>query len=116
MLLQPLVENAVNHGIFHKKGSGTIKVHFKAIEGDGFKVSVIDDGIGLKAAKELFRKTTKTIENRSSTVLKDRLKLLEYNGKWQIDHCVEELQNPAGTAVYLTFKSMMDYEDSDNIN
>lgn len=111
MLLQPLVENAVNHGIFHKKGSGTIKVHFKAIEGDGFKVSVMDDGIGLTAAKELFKKTTKTIENRSSTVLKDRLKLLEYNGKWQIEHCVEELQNPVGTVVHLTFKSLMDHED-----
>lgn len=111
MLLQPLVENAVNHGIFHKKGSGMIKVQFRAIEGDGFQVSVIDDGIGLTAAKELFMKTTKTIENRSSTVLKDRLKLLEYNGKWHIDHRVEELENPVGTAVHLTFKSMMDHED-----
>ena len=111
MLLQPLVENAVNHGIFHKKGSGTIKVEFRALEDDGFQVSVIDDGIGLTAAKELFKKTTKTIENRSTTVLQDRLKLLEYNGKWHIEHRVEELQNPVGTAVHLTFKSMIDHED-----
>ena len=111
MLLQPLVENAVNHGIFHKKGSGTIKVQFRALKDDGFQVSVIDDGIGLTAAKELFKKTTKTIENRSTTVLQDRLKLLEYNGKWHIEHSVEELQNPVGTAVHLTFKSMIDHED-----
>ena len=111
MLLQPLVENAVNHGIFHKKGSGTIKVEFRALEDDGFQVSVIDDGIGLTAAKELFKKTTKTIENRSTTVLQDRLKLLEYNGKWHIEHRVEELQNPVGTAVHLTFNSMIDHED-----
>ncbi len=111
MLLQPLVENAVNHGIFHKKGSGTIKVEFRALEDDGFQVSVIDDGIGLTAAKELFKKTTKTIENRSTTVLQDRLKLLEYNGKWHIEHSVEELQNPVGTAVHLTFNSMIDHED-----
>lgn len=111
MLLQPLVENAVNHGIFHKKGSGTIKVQFRALKDDGFQVSVIDDGIGLTAAKELFKKTTKTIENRSTTVLQDRLKLLEYNGKWHIEHRVEELQNPVGTAVHLTFKSMIDHED-----
>ena len=111
MLLQPLVENAVNHGIFHKKGSGTIKVQFRALKDDGFQVSVIDDGIGLTAAKELFKKTTKTIENRSTTVLQDRLKLLEYNGKWHIEHSVEELQNPVGTAVHLTFNSMIDHED-----
>jgi sensor histidine kinase YesM len=111
MLLQPLVENAVNHGIFHKKGSGTIKVQFRALKDEGFQVSVIDDGIGLTAAKELFKKTTKTIENRSTTVLQDRLKLLEYNGKWHIEHRVEELQNPVGTAVHLTFKSMIDHED-----
>ena len=111
MLLQPLVENAVNHGIFHKKGSGTIKVQFRALKDDGFQVSVIDDGIGLTAAKELFKKTTKTIENRSTTVLQDRLKLLEFNGKWHIEHSVEELQNPVGTAVHLTFNSMIDHED-----
>ena len=28
MILQPIVENAVNHGLFHKQGKGTVTIAF----------------------------------------------------------------------------------------
>lgn len=45
-LLQPLVENAVRHGIAPREGPGTIEVSAR-LEGDRLRLSVLDDGVGL---------------------------------------------------------------------
>ena len=55
MILQPIVENAVNHGLFHKQGKGKISVDFIYIDELIFQVVVKDDGIGIKKAEELRR-------------------------------------------------------------
>lgn len=44
--LQPLIENALYHGIKNKRGGGTIKVYAKT-EGKNFALYVEDDGIGM---------------------------------------------------------------------
>jgi sensor histidine kinase YesM len=49
MLIQPLVENAVMHGIEPKVDGGTIVVRARRLE-SGLCVEVADDGIGLVAA------------------------------------------------------------------
>jgi len=43
--IQPIVENAVKHGICHKKGSGTVTISTDKTE-DGYKITVKDDGVG----------------------------------------------------------------------
>lgn len=48
LLLQPLVENALYHGIKIKRGGGTIKVSAK-LEGDMLRFSVRDTGAGMTA-------------------------------------------------------------------
>lgn len=50
LTLQPLVENAIKHGICKKKGGGTVKlVTFK--EENGVCIRVEDDGVGFDPAK-----------------------------------------------------------------
>ncbi|RTE11498.1 sensor histidine kinase [Paenibacillus whitsoniae] len=50
MTLQPLVENAVFHGIERKRGKGSI--HLKAWrEEDGVYIQVSDDGVGISEAR-----------------------------------------------------------------
>lgn len=49
--LQPVVENAVRHGVTKKVGGGTIKIYVREME-DCYKITVKDDGIGFNA-KEL---------------------------------------------------------------
>lgn len=48
MLLQPLVENAVRHGIEPKLGGGTLIIRAQT-ENDRLRVSVHDDGAGMSA-------------------------------------------------------------------
>jgi two-component system sensor histidine kinase YesM len=46
MTLQPLVENAVFHGIERKRGKGTITISMSKLEGH-IRLSVKDDGVGI---------------------------------------------------------------------
>jgi len=46
MLLQPLVENAIRHGIERRMSGGTITVS-SAITGDQLEIHVLDDGVGV---------------------------------------------------------------------
>jgi len=46
LTLQPLVENAIYHGIKNKRYGGTITVRAKHIDPDSIRLEVIDDGVG----------------------------------------------------------------------
>ena len=45
LVIQPLVENAIRHGVCQKKSGGTVWVHVRDVE-DGTLIEVRDDGIG----------------------------------------------------------------------
>ena len=46
-ILQPLVENAINHGIIPKKNGGSIFLRIWR-EGDDIMITVEDDGVGFE--------------------------------------------------------------------
>jgi LytS/YehU family sensor histidine kinase len=46
LLLQPLIENAIKHGVARKSGAGHIDVEARA-DGDKLRIEVTDDGQGL---------------------------------------------------------------------
>lgn len=109
MILQPLVENAVNHGIFHKKENGTVKIYFQFIDEDTFVVKVEDDGIGMEKSKQIYKRSTKNYQSRSSAVLQERLKLLQQSKDWQIAYSINDLSknsNQTGTLVRIQFKQI----------
>jgi two-component system LytT family sensor kinase len=108
MLLQPIVENAVNHGIFHKATTGTVAIHFGYVSEDSFKVTIIDDGIGLVKSKAIFDNSGKELNNRSSSVLQDRLKLLEYSNTWKVSYTLEDREDKEGAIATLIFKPIED--------
>lgn len=53
MLIQPFVENAINHGLLHKKnGIGKLEIVFSSSE-QMLKITITDNGIGRGASKSL---------------------------------------------------------------
>lgn len=48
LILQPLVENALYHGIKNKRGGGAITVRGRALDGETLLFEVEDDGIGFE--------------------------------------------------------------------
>ncbi len=87
MLLQPIVENAINHGIFNKLENGNVYINICYISNKSTKIEIIDDGVG-------FINTQKqsNLKIKSSHVLKDRLKYLNKSEHWRITYSEEEYQ------------------------
>lgn len=48
LLIQPLVENAIGHGVFNKKGAGTVALRIRQEELH-LRIEVEDDGTGMEA-------------------------------------------------------------------
>ncbi|WP_397363103.1 histidine kinase [Olleya sp. R77988] len=86
MLLQPIVENAINHGVFNKMENGKVTVNINTISDKSIKVEIIDDGVGFVNTQKRNNKKVK-----SSNVLEDRLKYLNKSGLWKIIYNEEEL-------------------------
>lgn len=93
MILQPIVENAVNHGIFHKLGNGKVELRFDFVDESTIKVSVSDDGVGIEAMKQIQKKSLGTYRSKSSEVIKERLKILSENklSPWYVHYSITDL-------------------------
>lgn len=79
LLIHPLVENAVWHGLLHKQGERRLIIYFKKINNDILQCTVKDNGIGIEAAKAMREKRLNGIvqQSKGTQLVKDRLKMLE---------------------------------------
>lgn len=102
MLIQPFVENAVLHGIMHKKEKGHIAITFKQAK-DNIYCSVKDDGIGRDKAAMLKKEKGLSHTSRGIAIIADRLSLFEEKNMKQKRISITDLKNtdglPAGTLV-----------------
>ncbi|HZG88002.1 sensor histidine kinase [Paenibacillus sp.] len=63
--LQPIVENAIQHGIRPKGGRGVVQVSVETAE-DALSVTIFDDGIGMDT--ETMGRVVRTMNDRTSSV------------------------------------------------
>ncbi|MEO1367430.1 MAG: histidine kinase [Acidobacteriota bacterium] len=94
MLLQPVVENVIRHGIGPKAKGGTIEVHARR-DADRVRIEVSDDGVGLAEGSQPFKRRADGGVGLSNT--QDRLRQL-YGDDFRL-----ELDGRTGGGTRVTF-------------
>jgi ligand-binding sensor domain-containing protein len=111
LTLQPVVENAIVHGLLPKKEGGVVKI--KVYKDKQFVVCEIeDDGIGRAAALEQKRKSSRLHESKGLHLLEERFRtqndIHKNFSSLQIMDLVYPDGSPSGTLVIIKFK--LDYD------
>lgn len=99
LIIQPLVENAIYHGIKPAEYPGEIKIDIT--EGENvLKISVTDNGIGINKAKQ--NKRQKSGEKSFGlTLIQKRVNMVQKMNKMRPNFCVKDLEeyNLKGTCI-----------------
>ncbi len=92
LLIQPIVENAFKHGLFHKEQKGNLWISFDLTKENHLKCVIEDDGVGRLRAEELSRwKSKHTSSGVAHT--EERIKFWHEKGQTNIQNylTVEDL-------------------------
>jgi sensor histidine kinase YesM len=103
LIIQPYVENAIWHGLMHKKEKGHLKIELSG-EYPMLFYKIIDDGIGRKKSAELDHKTkSSTQRSMGMRITADRIAMLQQQNKTSITitDLVLANGNPGGTEVLI---------------
>jgi tetratricopeptide (TPR) repeat protein len=105
MFIQPYIENAIKHGLFHKKGLKKLLVDF-SISNNLLTCVIEDNGIGQEKANEMKIKTLHLHTGFSTEAIQHRIKFLNQTLNKKIIIETKDLmenQQPQGTRVTLQF-------------
>jgi lipopolysaccharide biosynthesis regulator YciM len=107
LLLQPFCENAIWHGLMHKKGQGRLDIQIR-MEDQAVHCVITDNGIGRKKAEGLKSKSVEKSKSLGLKITTDRLALLNEDRNiqsfYQIHDLVAEDGSAAGTKVALQIR------------
>ena len=76
LIIQPYVENAIWHGLMHKKESGYLDIELYT-EGRFLFCKISDDGVGRKKAAELKSKSALSYKSMGMSITADRIAMLQ---------------------------------------
>jgi streptogramin lyase/two-component sensor histidine kinase len=97
LLIQPFLENAIEHGLQHKKDKGMLKLEIKQ-EGDMLTIEIEDNGIGREASMKLQKKKGKLHKSLGMEIVKSRLESMRKVVGKKIAFEVKDLLKEDGTA------------------
>lgn len=105
MLIQPYVENAIWHGLMHRKSKGILNIGFtKASE--SLAVTIEDNGVGREKARQIKESQLVTRKSHGMKVTAQRMALLSKKLNVTVGATVEDLYDEEnqsrGTCVHLT--------------
>ena len=98
MIIQPFIENSINHGLLHKTND-VGKIEIKFYLKDTLKCVIIDNGIGIEASTIINRKNNKTKKSFSTNSISSKLKILKDYYKKDIGYKYKKIEN--GTKVII---------------
>ncbi len=109
LIIQPYAENAIWHGLMHKKEKGHLEIELY-LEKEILFCKITDDGIGRKEAAELKRKSLSTHKSMGIKITEGRIAIMQkMNGKdesVEIKDLVYADGSAAGTEVVLKIPIM----------
>ncbi len=105
MLIQPFVENSINHGLHSLRGNGKLFVGLKLIDDVIIECIVEDNGIGREKAEEIKRKKNKNHNSLGTSITMERLQIIDtfMGNKLKIEYVDLKNDNnePIGTKVII---------------
>lgn len=119
LLIQPFVENAIWHGLMHKREAGLIAISFW-VEKDILHCTILDNGVGRSAAANSGNKLSQEHKSMGIRITRERLALInrELNDE-KVMFSIEDLIDPSGrasgTKVNLSIKFQPNYESEEEL-
>ncbi len=105
MIIQPFVENALNHGLFHQKEEKKLQVRFQQIGEHILHCQIEDNGIGRQRSMEINENKKYKGKSKGIQVTRDRLELINKTNEGkialEIEDLVDDKGNSTGTLVHL---------------
>ena len=117
LLIQPFVENAIWHGLMHKRGCGFVTLSF-FVEDDILHCSILDNGVGRSIPAKSGSKSSPTHKSMGIQITRDRLALIngELNDEkvvFNIEDMMDQWGMACGTKVSLSIKFRQNYESEE---
>lgn len=97
MLAQPMIENAIEHGIKNKETSGNIHIRF-TLNDSTILLEVEDDGIGREKAMEIMLKQDKDHKSLATAITRERIATMNKKLRRKISMEILDLHNALGEA------------------
>ena len=94
MVIQPLIENGIWHGVLPSPKAGNIEVAIKLSGDDAIDIAITDNGIGLTAAKKNARKNHKS---KGLGLTRKRLAYLSEKNYLRVEEMMDDAGNVLGT-------------------
>jgi len=103
IIIQPFVENALKHGLLHKKGQKIVRLDFE-LKNDALLCSITDNGVGRKKAAEIRERSPIKHNSFATRATEKRLELINSDRKEPIRLEIVDLEENGialGTKVVL---------------
>ena len=105
LLLQPFIENAINHGLYHKKEKGLLSIGVQSDDENHIQFIIEDDGIGRTRAADIKKQSLRKHKSRGTEIVQERLETLNASGEILLKLTVNDAfvnQEDCGTRVVLS--------------
>ena len=109
MILQPFIENAINHGLRYKTTKGNLYINFYN-QGKYLVCKIEDDGVGRERAKQIQSKSSKGYKSQGLKITEERLRtfntIANSNIRFSITDGIQSLDNnetDVGTLIEIKF-------------
>lgn len=111
MLLQPICENAIWHGLMHMEGQGKLDVVMK-IEDDKLHCTITDNGIGRSKAAEINKHSSDKQQSFGLKITNDRIALFNDQEQTESFFRTEDVLDETGKIAGTKVRLVINYKDA----